>query len=182
MFLDLKYHDIPNTVAQAARVATRLGVAFFNVHACGGKQMMEATMVAVEDEAKRMQLERPKVLAVTVLTSLSTTMLREELGVTKELDQQVVAMATLAKGSGLDGVVASPREIRLIRDACGKGFIVLTPGIRPAGSEKQDQQRVMTPGEAIELGADYIVVGRPILKASDRTAASQAILEEIVHE
>ena len=182
VFLDLKYHDIPNTVAQAGRVATRLGVAFFNVHASGGKQMMEATMLAVKDEAKRTQVEAPKVLAVTVLTSLSAAMLREEMGVGRELEEQVVAMATLAKDSGLDGVVASPKEISSIRQTCGRDFIIVTPGIRPAGAEKQDQQRVTTPREAIERGADYIVVGRPIHAASDRVAACRGILAEMAGE
>lgn len=180
IFLDLKYHDIPNTVAEAGRVATRLGVVFFNIHASGGSAMMQAVTAAVRDEAGKLGVEPPKILAVTVLTSLSDEMLSKELNIKLDLPEQVVAMARLAQESGVDGVVASPKEIGLIREACGEGFIILTPGIRPVGTDKQDQQRVTTPGEAIRMGADYIVVGRPIRSATDRATACEGILTDMM--
>ncbi len=179
IFLDLKYHDIPNTVAEAARVATRLRVAIFNLHATGGEAMMKAAVEAASDEAQKLGIERPAVLAVTVLTSLSAEMLRDELAVDRPLPEQVVSLAGLAQRAGLDGVVASPQEIVPIRQSCGDGFIILTPGIRPAGTALQDQQRVMTPQEAVDAGANYIVIGRPIMKAADRVLACRHIVDEM---
>jgi orotidine 5''-phosphate decarboxylase, subfamily 1 len=179
VFLDLKYHDIPNTVAGAARAATRLGVAFLDVHASGGGAMMRAAANAVSEEASRLGVDRPRVLAITVLTSISPAVLRNELQIHAGLSEQVVALAKLAQDNGMDGVVASPQEIRSIRDACGRSFIILTPGIRPKGVGLDDQRRVTTPGEAIALGADYIVVGRPIVKAESRVDACRHILAEI---
>jgi orotidine-5'-phosphate decarboxylase len=152
----------------------------FNVHASGGSEMMSTVRAAIEDEANTLRVPRPKILAVTVLTSITPEVLRNELKISMDLPQYVVALANLAKSCGLDGVVASPKEITSIRDACGKDFIILTPGIRPATAEAHDQKRVMTPSAAIKLGADYLVVGRPILEARDRNAAASAILQEMI--
>jgi orotidine-5'-phosphate decarboxylase len=180
VFLDLKFHDIPNTVAGAARSAVRMGVAIFNVHASGGRDMMTAVAEAVSTEADRLGLTKPKVLAVTVLTSLSTEDLHRDLNIIKTTEEQVIALARLAKESGLDGVVASPQETEAIRRACGKGLIILTPGIRPAwAAAKGDQKRITTPADAIRAGSDYIVVGRPILSAENRIQASGRVLKEI---
>lgn len=180
VFLDLKYHDIPNTVAQSARMATQLGVFMFNIHASGGSEMMIAASDAAEDEASKSGLSKPLILAVTVLTSISQSILSAELNVMKSVEDQVIHFAKLAKKARLSGVVASPKEITAIRKACGKKFIILTPGIRPAWSiTNDDQKRVTTPREAISAGADYIVVGRPILKASNPTLAAENLLLEI---
>jgi len=179
VFLDLKYHDIPNTVAGAARAATRLGVSLFDVHASGGSAMMRAASEAVREEAGKLGVFGPRVLAVTVLTSLSEKMLHEELNVRANLSDQVIELARLAQASGMDGVVASPQEIGPLREACGESFIILTPGIRPKGAAVQDQERVTTPREAFEMGATYIVVGRPILKAPDRLKACQDIIADM---
>lgn len=180
VFLDLKYHDIPNTVASAAREAVNMGVYMFNVHACGGRQMMETAVEAAASQSIKNNTPRPVIIAVTVLTSLNNGMLANELNVNKTLSQQVTHLASLAKASGLDGVVASPQEITAIRGCCGCGFTIVTPGIRPPWiNESDDQKRTATPAEAIGLGADYIVVGRPILKAEDPAAAADKILRDI---
>lgn len=173
VFLDLKYHDIPNTVAMAGVAASKLGVKVFNVHACGGRKMMEA----VRAEMKKLT-NPPLVLAVTVLTSMAEADLRET-GVAATPAEQVVRLAKLAKESGMDGVVASPLEIELIRKAVGPDFKILTPGIRPASSAKDDQERIATPAAAIKAGADFLVIGRPIVKAADRRKAFMDILAEI---
>ncbi len=177
-FLDLKFHDIPNTVAKASEEATKLNVRMFNVHAMGGLEMMTAAVKAARKTAKELGVQKPSVLAVTVLTSLDRQALKE-LGIQSGVDKQVARLAQLAKKGGLDGVVASPQEIQLIRKTCGKDFVIVTPGVRPAGSAKDDQKRVMTPREAIEAGADYLVVGRPIQNAKDPVAAAEGIVEEI---
>ncbi len=180
IFLDLKYHDIPNTVANTAKVACGLGVYMFNVHATGGAAMMGAVAKAVREESRKTGKTRPKVLAVTVLTSISGDELQGELKVSLPLEEYVAHLARLAEKSGLDGVVCSPNEIEIVRRACGKDFLVVTPGIRPAWSvSKDDQKRVLTPAEAIKRGADYIVVGRPIIKADDPVEAAKKLLEEI---
>jgi orotidine-5'-phosphate decarboxylase len=177
-FLDLKFHDIPNTVARASEEATRLSVAMFNVHAMGGLEMMKAAVLAARRTAKELGVHRPTVLAVTVLTSLDHQALKE-LGIRCTVDKQVARLAQLAEKGGLDGVVASPREINLIRKTCGKDFVIVTPGVRPAGSAADDQKRVMTPRLAIEAGADYLVLGRPIQNAKDPVEAVERIVEEI---
>jgi orotidine-5'-phosphate decarboxylase len=177
VFLDLKYHDIPNTVAAAARAAVRMGVFMFNVHVAGGVEMMREALEAVRDEAG--QHERPQVLGVTVLTSLGTDQLRDELGLVRPPQEQVVFWAKLARDCGLAGAVASPQEIGLIRQQCGHDFLIVTPGIRPAGSGPDDQKRVSTPGEALRAGANYLVVGRPITRAPDPRQAALAIIEEM---
>jgi orotidine-5'-phosphate decarboxylase len=177
VFLDLKYHDIPNTVAGAARAAVRMGVSMFNVHVAGGVEMMKAALDAVRQEAG--PEIAPWVLGVTVLTSLGDAQLRDEVGLARPPAEQVLFWAEQARGCGLSGVVASPREIETIRQHCGEDFLIVTPGIRPIGSEQGDQRRIGTPGAAIRAGADYLVVGRPITGASDPRRAAQEILEEM---
>lgn len=177
VFLDLKYHDIPNTVAGACAEATKHGVAMLNVHAAGGREMMAQARAAVEAEVAK-GAKRPLLIAVTVLTSLNETSLGE-VGVAGTVGEQVLRLAKLAKEAGLDGVVASPKEIELIRAACGPDFVIVTPGIRPSGSAKDDQQRVATPLGAQKAGADFLVIGRPIYDAPDPLASAQAIAREL---
>ncbi len=171
VFLDLKYHDIPHTVAGAVSVATQLGVTLLDVHALGGRAMLEAAAGA-----------RPAVgaqlLAITVLTSHDEATLRE-LGLDGPISAAVTRLALLAQASGADGVVASPHEIALVRAACGPGFLIVTPGIRPAGTRAGDQARAATPAAAVRAGADYVVVGRPIVEAPDPAAAARAIVAEM---
>lgn len=178
IFLDLKFHDIPNTVAKAAAEATRLGVKMFNVHASGSLEMMRSAVKEVRRVCRQEKLRRPIMLAVTVLTSLNQDDLIR-VGVERNVADQVVRLALLTKEAGMDGVVASPHEVADIRAACGRRFVIVTPGIRPRDGERNDQQRVMTPGEAIEAGVDYIVVGRPILEAKDPVVAARAIVAEM---
>jgi orotidine-5'-phosphate decarboxylase len=180
VFLDLKLHDIPNTVAATAQVLTRLGVFMFNVHASGGREMMRAARAAVDQEAAASKLNPPLVLAVTVLTSLDQAALESDIGLSgKTVEQVVVAWARMAQECGLDGVVCSPQEIAAVRQACGPAFKLVTPGIRPAGADAGDQKRVTTPRQAVSLGGDYMVIGRPITGASDPRAAASAIVREI---
>ena len=178
IFLDLKFHDIPNTVAKAAIEATRMGVKMFNVHASGSLEMMRLTVKEVERVCRQEKRRKPIMLAVTVLTSLNQDDLKR-VGVDGKVADQVVRLALLTKEAGMDGVVASPQEVGDIRGACGRHFVIVTPGIRPADSKRNDQQRVMTPGDAVRAGVDYIVVGRPILEAEDRVAAARAIVAEM---
>lgn len=179
VFLDLKFHDIPNTVAKAGIEAARLGVSIFNVHALGGAKMLRQTVEAVTEAAERERMPRPLILGVTVLTSHTPESLRE-VGIEKDLAAEVVTLARLCEAAGIDGVVASPQEIVPIRDAVkSSNFIVLTPGVRPAGAALNDQSRVMTPREAVRAGANFLVVGRPITAAVDPAAAARKILQEI---
>jgi orotidine-5'-phosphate decarboxylase len=171
VFLDLKYHDIPNTVANAVGRAAELGVSLLTVHALGGRAMLEAAMGALPAMGTR-------VLAITILTSHAEDSLGE-LGIEGSLHDNVARLARLAKEAKVDGVVASPHEVGLVRAACGPDFLVVTPGIRPSGSEKGDQARAATPEAALAAGADYIVVGRPILQASDPRAAAEAIVASL---
>ncbi len=173
VFADVKFHDIPNTVAGAVRALGETGIDIFNVHASGGGAMMGAAL-----EAASKFHPRPKVIAVTVLTSLADGDL-EAVGQAAPAAGQVTRLARLAKGSGLDGVVCSPQEIGLVRAACGPDFLIVTPGVRPAGAELADQRRVMTPAEAIRAGADILVIGRPITGAADPAAAASAIADEV---
>jgi len=179
VFLDLKYHDIPNTVAKAGEAATELGVFMFNIHASGGKAMMEATIEAVRNKATALGRTRPLIIAVTILTSIDQETLNKEVKIAGDVKDQVVHLAKLAQEAGLDGVVCSPQEIKAIREACGKDFVIVTPGVRPDWSTADDQKRITTPKQAIEAGADYLVIGRPIRNANDRVAAAKRILEEI---
>jgi len=175
VFLDLKYHDIPNTVAQAVLAAAEAGVWMVNVHASGGARMM----IAARDALNKISPEsRPLLIGVTVLTSMSQEELNA-LGVSGSLEEQVIRLAGLAKDSGLDGVVCSALEAQRIKQVCGPEFVTVTPGIRPAGSSANDQTRIMTPEQAIRSGADYLVVGRPITAASDPMDATKRILAEI---
>lgn len=182
VFLDLKFHDIPNTVAMAAREAVKMGVGMFNVHACGGVEMMKQTAAMVEKTARESGLPEPVTLAVTILTSMSQDVLENEVRCSVPLESQVLHYASLAGKSGLKGVVASPHEIQMIRKQMGPDFVILTPGIRPQWSQKNDQKRVMTPGEAIHAGADYIVIGRPILADPDPLDAAKRVVDEILSE
>ncbi len=175
VFLDLKFHDIPNTVAGAVASARNLGVWMLNVHCSGGSAMMAEAAKAVSAPAPG---GRPLVLGVTILTSLDEASLQATLGTVRTLREQVQHLARQAQAAGLDGVVASPHEIVDIRQACGPAFLIVTPGVRPAEADRGDQRRVMTPGEAIWVGADYVVVGRPILGAKDPAEAAQRISEE----
>ena len=179
VFLDLKFHDIPNTVAKAGIEAARLGVWMFNVHASGGTEMMRRTVDEVECACAAEGRNRPLIIGVTVLTSSDTNSLHE-IGIEREAGSQVLHLARLAAECRLDGVVASPLEIASIRTGVNeRGFIIVTPGVRPDFATNDDQKRVMTPRQAVSTGADYIVVGRPILQASDRAEALNAICGEI---
>ena len=180
VFLDLKFHDIPNTVAQAVESAVATGAWMVNVHAGGGLPMMQAAARAAADTAARAQLRPPLVIGVTVLTSMDDATLHST-GVDRPLQDQAVALAQLAQAAGLNGVVASPLETPAIRAACGPEFTIVTPGIRgaSAGSETNDQARTLGPAEAVKAGATFIVVGRPIIAAADPAAAARAIVEEL---
>lgn len=173
VFADTKFHDIPNTVAGAARAIAATGAAIFNVHASGGEVMLRAAKEAAASVNPAMKL-----IAITVLTSLDDAVL-ESVGQARPADVQVARLAKLTKAAGLDGVVCSPREIALVRKACGPDFLIVTPGVRPAGSELGDQRRVMTPAEAARAGADILVIGRPITGAADPAAAAKAIAAEL---
>lgn len=174
VFLDLKFHDIPNTAARAVRAAADLGVWMVNVHASGGRRMMEACRESLEARGG----ERPKLIAVTVLTSMETSDL-VEIGIGEEPGAQVGRLAALAQDSGLDGVVCSAQEAARLRRQCGEGFDLVTPGIRPAESASGDQRRIMTPSQAAEAGSDYLVIGRPITGAADPLAVLHAIRADI---
>lgn len=179
VFLDLKFHDIPNTVANAVANSVRMGVDMVNVHASGGKEMMTRSVDAAKEAA--CDGDMPFVIAVTVLTSMNDAGLNQVLQCdpVRSPAEQVEILAELAKESGMHGVVCSAHEIDLIRTVCGKDFVLIVPGIRPTGSAVGDQKRVMTPKEASAKGADFIVVGRPVLNAPDPAAAAQAINEEL---
>jgi len=180
VFLDLKFHDIPNTVTKAALSATRLGVYMFNVHASGGFEMMRKCRDSVVEMCLKENLERPKILGVTVLTSLSKEILTDELGIQYGLRTHVRHLSSLALKAGLDGVVASAREVELIRNHCGKGFFIVTPGIRPSWAPPDDQKRTLTPKEAIREGSDYLVIGRAVLQQPDPIKAVELISLEIL--
>jgi len=173
VFLDLKFHDIPNTIAGAVKSAAELGVSMMTVHASGGSKMLKAAAGAASQSPGQ-----PLVLAVTVLTSLSDSDL-EELGISGAVPTQVLRLGALARAAGCGGLVASAQEARELRQALGEGFAIVTPGIRPVGSEAADQARVVTPRDAIAAGATYLVVGRPILNAPNPANAAEKIVEEI---
>ena len=183
VFLDLKYHDIPNTVAMAAVEATRLGVSLFNIHTSGGHEMMQRTAEAVAEVAHRENLVQPKILGVTVLTSIDQQTLRQ-IGIDEEPQAVVGRLALMAQAAGLDGVVASAQEIKVIRAAVSQtkraeDFLIVTPGIRSSTSDSHDQRRTMTIGDAIRAGADYLVIGRPILAANDPVDAARVFVNQI---
>lgn len=173
VFLDLKYHDIPSTVAKAVYVATKLGVAMINIHASGGRRMMAEALAAAQDAADGAP---PMIIGVTVLTSMESL---GDIGIQFEVRDQVVRLAQLAQEVGLHGVLASPLEIQPIRASCGKKFIIVTAGIRSAGTHLGDQARIANPRQAIHAGADFLVVGRPVTEAKDPLAAVRTILNEM---
>jgi orotidine-5'-phosphate decarboxylase len=178
VFLDLKLHDIPNTAARAAVEISRLGVDMFTIHLSGGLMMARRVADELQAHCQIHRLPRPSVLGVTVLTSMTQTD-QEELGVTRPLVDQVLALADLATEAGLDGVVASPQEIESMRARVGPDRLIVTPGIRPEGSERDDQARTLTPRAAVVAGADFLVIGRPVIKASDPLAAAESILMQM---
>lgn len=178
VFLDLKYHDIPNTVAMAVVEAARLGVQMCNVHALGGHEMMATAAGEVAKHAAASGVGSPLLLAVTILTSSTDETLRE-IGIDRPVRDMVPRLARLAQMAGMGGVVASPQEIGLIRAACGPDFAIVTPGVRPAEAASDDQKRIMTPAAAMTAGADYLVIGRPIARAADPVAAAEAIVAEM---
>ncbi|EII2983941.1 orotidine-5'-phosphate decarboxylase [Vibrio parahaemolyticus] len=174
VFLDLKFHDIPNTCSKAVRAAAELGVWMVNVHANGGERMMTASREILEPYGK----DRPLLIGVTVLTSMEQSDLAG-IGLNVEPQEQVIRLATLTKNSGLDGVVCSAQESSLLKNELGKEFKLITPGIRPAGSEQGDQRRIMTPVDAIQAGSDYLVIGRPITQAMDPAAVLKSINDSL---
>ncbi|VAX24419.1 Orotidine 5'-phosphate decarboxylase [hydrothermal vent metagenome] len=178
VFLDLKFHDIPNTVASAGRSAVDLGVDLFNVHAMGGSAMMKKTVEELSSYCEKTRKPKPKIIAVTVLTSMNADDLKE-IGFNSQPDEMVLRLARLAKESGLNGVVSSPWEVSAIKSAMGEGFLVVTPGVRPSWAVKDDQVRIKTPAEAIKEGADMLVVGRPVLKADNPADSANRIIDEI---
>jgi orotidine-5'-phosphate decarboxylase len=180
VFLDLKFHDIPNTVSKAAVAATRLGVHMFNLHTSGGLEMMKRCRDSIVEVCLKENIDRPKILGVTILTSLSREVLRDELGIQHGLRTHVRHLSSLALKAGLDGVIASAKEAEIIRNHCGKGFLIVTPGIRPSWTPPDDQKRTVTPKEAIRAGADYLVIGRAILQQSDPLKAIELITLEVL--
>ena len=178
IFLDLKLHDIPNTVAEGLISLMKLGVDIFNVHASGGYTMMSRAAERIKEEACKAGIEPPKLIAITVLTSINDKDW-QGLGMQMPIDEQVVRLAELTKEAGLDGVVASPREAAQIRRACGENFMIVTPGVRPAGTAANDQSRIATPAQALKNGASQLVIGRPIYAADDPKKAAENILQEI---
>lgn len=182
VFLDLKFHDIPNTVGKSAAAVTGLGAFMFNIHSLGGFEMMQRAARDTHHKAETLKISKPKILAVTVLTSMDSDALKR-IGIEGNVETQVLKLAKLAREAGLDGVVASPKEASSIRSELGKDFIIVTPGIRPAEvaalGASDDQKRVSTPGDALRAGADYIVVGRPITESADPLKAAKAITKEM---
>jgi orotidine-5'-phosphate decarboxylase len=179
VFADLKFHDIPNTVAQAGEVMTGHGVFMYNVHCAGGREMLSKTTQATQTKAQKLGSQQPLVIGVTILTSLDQQAVNGEVGLTGTVQDNVVKYARLAQECGLNGVVASPKEITAIREACGPEFVLVIPGIRPQWAAANDQKRIMTPTEAIAAGATYIVVGRPITGAADPGQAASLVVAEI---
>ncbi len=175
VFLDLKLHDIPNTVSGAVNAAIDMKVDFLTLHTLGGFEMMEAAQKAVWNK----KLEKPVLLGVTILTSLDEAFLEDVLSIEKTLNEEILDLASIAKSAGLGGVVASPEEVVLIKECCGKDFIVVTPGIRPRDAKKDDQKRFASPFDAIVNGSDYLVVGRPIIKSENMRKAAEVIIREI---
>jgi orotidine-5'-phosphate decarboxylase len=182
IFLDLKFHDIPNTVAKASIEAARLGVWMFNIHALGGGEMMRRTVSEVTEVCEKEKMSKPKIIGVTILTSANQETLHE-IGIQREINRQVLDLAKLSARCGLDGVVASPQETLMIRQSIeSRDFLIVTPGIRPTFATNDDQKRVMTAKEAVSQGANYLVVGRPVLQSKDKLKAVKVILAEIETE
>lgn len=178
VFLDLKYHDIPNTVMRASRAAAKQNIHMFTIHALGGLAMMEKAGEAARDEAARLQAPPPIILGVTVLTSFDKKDI-QSVGIDGTVNEEVLRLVKLSEKAGLSGVVASPKEVRAIRKVVKEDFLIVTPGIRPLWSQKSDQKRVATPKEALDMGSDYLVIGRPITAQEDPKAAAEKIIDEI---
>lgn len=179
VFLDLKFHDIPNTVAKAGIAAARSGIFMFNVHASGGLEMMQKCRDEVVNVCLKENIAKPRIIAVTVLTSMSQEVLKHEIGIQHSLKTQVRHLAGLSLKAGLDGVVASAQEAAMIRSHCNRGFLIVTPGIRPSWAAADDQHRMMTPKKALQQGADYLVMGRAILNHANPGQAIKLIQEEM---
>lgn len=179
IFLDLKFHDIPNTVAGACRSASRYGVDLITVHATAGKTALKAAQKAAEEGANQSGYPVPKLIAITLLTSLNSRDLAFDLKVPLELPEYTLNMALLAQESGLAGAVCSPQEVSQLRQTCGDEFLFVCPGVRPTWSERGDQQRTFTPAQALKAGADYLVIGRPITASDDPVKALERIIEEM---
>ena len=182
VFLDLKLHDIPNTVAGTSEAIAGLGVDMFDVHTLGGIEMMKAAREAAARAAVDCGHKRPLVLGVTVLTHIEDGVLREELGIDISVEEEVKHLTAMAMDAGLDGLICSPREISTVRKICGDRVKIITPGIRPSWAQPGDQRRTLSPAEAMREGADYLVVGRPVLEAADRREAVRKIIDEIADE
>lgn len=182
VFLDLKFHDIPNTVAGAARAVAKLPVWMFNVHTMGGLEMMAAAVKAMDEEAP---IRRPLILGVTILTSIDMQVMNRQLRISGEVEDQVISLSRLAERAGLDGVICSPKEIESIRKNVSRNMLVVTPGVRPIWASAEDQKRISTPGEAVTKGASYLVIGRPITKPPSKIGtcadAARLIAEEIAY-
>lgn len=180
IFLDLKMHDIPNTVGKTAKALTKMGVKIFNLHAAGGADMMKSAVAGIEEALREnTALMKPKLIAVTQLTSTTPEVLKKQILIDHSMEETILSYAALAKECGLDGVVCSPLEVPMIKEKLGAEFLCITPGVRPAGSNTQDQKRITTPAAAIQNGSDYLVIGRPITGAQNVGDAFQNILEEI---
>ncbi|PIR37763.1 MAG: orotidine-5'-phosphate decarboxylase [Alphaproteobacteria bacterium CG11_big_fil_rev_8_21_14_0_20_39_49] len=178
IFLDLKFHDIPNTVAEAVKSAVSLDVSIITIHALGGKAMMQAASYAAKEEAAKLGKQKPLIVGVTVLTSMDDNELNG-IGIDRTAFEQVEILAKLAKESGLDGIVCSPHEIKSVKSICGKDFVTVVPGIRPDSGTNDDQRRVMTPKQAVNEGADYIVIGRPITRSKNPAKTAHDIFNSI---
>lgn len=179
VFLDLKFHDIPNTVAKSAVAAAKLGVFMFNVHTLGGFAMMKHAAETLSRFSLEQNMDRPRLIGVTMLTGINQDALRDELGVTVRMKTQVKHLAGLAQRAGLDGVVASPEDAEMVRSRFGKGFLIVTPGIRPSWAAMDDQKRALTPRKALQQGADYLVIGRAVTSQPDPIGALMRIHEEL---
>lgn len=179
IFLDLKFHDIPNTMAGAARAAAGYGVDLLTIHAAAGKDALSLAQTALQEGAKSAGVSPPKLIAITLLTSISSRQLAFDLKIPLELPEYALQMALLAQEAGLDGAVCSPQEVEQLRQTCGDDFLLVCPGVRPSWAEKGDQTRSLTPAQAIQAGADYLVIGRPITAASDPQLAWQRICDEL---
>jgi len=179
IFFDGKFHDIPNTVAKASANLIKHGVTFFNLHTTGGSKMISTTVKLAKETAKSLGLPKPTILGVTVLTSFGQRTLTEELLINQNIDDYVGKLAKLGRDSGLDGIIASATDIPKIKKECGEDFIILCPAIRPTWSVVNDQIRVVPPSDAVKMGVDYLVVGRPITSAKDRVSAAKLVLDEI---
>lgn len=179
VFLDLKFHDIPNTVGKVSEEAVRFKVSMFSIHSLGGFEMMKQAVIKTKESSKNLGIPKPAILAVTVLTSLDQNSLKE-IGIEHPLEEISIQLANLSRKAGVDGIITSPEEIGVIRKNCGKDFLIVTPGIRPSSIVGDDQKRFASPRQALSAGADFIVVGRPIREAKDPLEAAKRMIEEVM--